>query len=224
MKYKNTIIPIILKAGHILISKQQNLIKSGNPDILAEKYIIIKLKKLYPRYQIISEESYHSEEIKNDYVWVVDPIDGTFSYKNGFSDYAIGIGLIVKGLPSFGVVYAPALNALWYGNSSISMLEKNGEIQRLHMPNIKNISQAKIVVSPSYKNDKRKTIDHELFLWDILPAYCIVKGSSGIVSDFNGSDLFESFVEKSVKKTYKNFICAQNKLGKELLSILQQTP
>jgi 3'(2'), 5'-bisphosphate nucleotidase len=66
----------------------------------------------------ISEETpVESFEIRKtyDYIWLVDPIDGTreFTHRNG--EFTVNIALIYKGEPIFGIVTAPALGVAWMG-------------------------------------------------------------------------------------------------------------
>ncbi|PLX66971.1 MAG: 3'(2'),5'-bisphosphate nucleotidase [Denitrovibrio sp.] len=76
------------------------------------------LQRLDRQYPILSEENKAVEyaERKNwDCFWLVDPIDGTkeFIKKNG--EFTVNIALIENGSPVMGVVYAPALETLYYG-------------------------------------------------------------------------------------------------------------
>lgn len=67
---------------------------------------------------ILSEEgAKHSYEIRKDWklCWIVDPLDGTkeFIKKNG--EFTVNIALVENGIPVFGIVFAPALGILYYG-------------------------------------------------------------------------------------------------------------
>lgn len=48
-------------------------------------------------------------------VFFVDPIDGTTNFVHGHPFWCVSIGLVVRGLPTLGVVVAPALGAEWFG-------------------------------------------------------------------------------------------------------------
>lgn len=69
-------------------------------------------------FPIISEEYPYFpswDERKNwDHVWLVDPLDGTREFIKGSDDYTVNIALIEFGVPVLGVVYAPAINTLYY--------------------------------------------------------------------------------------------------------------
>jgi 3'(2'), 5'-bisphosphate nucleotidase len=90
-------------------------------DLAANAIICDSLKKLYPHIPIISEENKQVEyETRKEweYYWCIDPIDGTkeFIKKNG--EFTVNIALIENNTPVLGVVYAPALNDLYYAKKN----------------------------------------------------------------------------------------------------------
>jgi myo-inositol-1(or 4)-monophosphatase len=81
-------------------------------DLESEKLIKSVLEKEFPDYSFLGEES-GIDEKSGDYLWVVDPLDGTTNYmiKNPFFD--VSIGLVYKGTPILGVVYYPIADDLF---------------------------------------------------------------------------------------------------------------
>lgn len=77
-----------------------------------EEIIISKLQFEFPEHSILSEEEGEIEG-ESEYLWVVDPLDGTtnFSLKNPF--FSISIGLFYKKEPVLGFVYAPMTEELY---------------------------------------------------------------------------------------------------------------
>jgi len=71
----------------------------------AEQAIIAVLKKAYPDYGILAEES--GEQEGNDYQWVIDPLDGTTNFLHGFPQFSVSIALKHKDVLQTGVVYDP---------------------------------------------------------------------------------------------------------------------
>ena len=87
-------------------------------DRLSNKVIIERLMARYPGSNVISEENKQIPyEERKDWtsLWLIDPIDGTkeFIKKNG--EFTVNIALIENGVPTFGVVYAPVPDTLYYG-------------------------------------------------------------------------------------------------------------
>ncbi|MGR9117091.1 MAG: inositol monophosphatase family protein, partial [Gammaproteobacteria bacterium] len=80
-------------------------------DRAAEQDIIRIIKAAYPDHAILAEES--GEHQGNDYVWIIDPLDGTTNFLHGFPVYAVSIALQVKGKIELGVVYDPLRDELF---------------------------------------------------------------------------------------------------------------
>ncbi len=85
-------------------------------DLASNRIICDALEKLTPETPIMSEENKVIDyDIRKtwEYYWCIDPIDGTkeFIKKNG--EFTVNIALIHKNTPVLGVVYAPALNAIY---------------------------------------------------------------------------------------------------------------
>jgi myo-inositol-1(or 4)-monophosphatase len=72
-------------------------------DKAAEKLITEFVKKKYPAHGILAEES--GEMKTGEYLWVVDPLDGTTNFAHGLPVFAVSIGLQKKGKTIIGVVY-----------------------------------------------------------------------------------------------------------------------
>ena len=86
-------------------------------DIENELLIIQGLQKIFPDYDIIGEESVGTGTIPrldpNTPTFIIDPIDGTTNFSQGFWMTCVSIGLCVDGRPVMGVVYVPATEE-WY--------------------------------------------------------------------------------------------------------------
>ncbi|WZL71950.1 inositol monophosphatase family protein [Clostridiaceae bacterium 35-E11] len=81
-------------------------------DERSEKYIIEAIKKHYPGHRILSEEA-GNFQIESDYLWIVDPLDGTTNYAQGLPIFAISIALQYKEDTVLGVVYIPMLDEMF---------------------------------------------------------------------------------------------------------------
>lgn len=80
-------------------------------DRLVEQEIIQVINYAYPDHSILAEES--GEKKGNDYVWVIDPLDGTTNFLHGYPQYAVSIALKNKGKTEVGVVYDPLRDELF---------------------------------------------------------------------------------------------------------------
>lgn len=114
------------KAGGVVLQsywgKQLDIREKGRAgdlvtevDQQAEIEIISVIKRHLPDHGILAEESGKTGTSDNEYLWVIDPLDGTTNYAHGYPQAAVSVGLMVSGKPIVGVVYNPMLNELWIG-------------------------------------------------------------------------------------------------------------
>ena len=89
-----------------------------SPVSLADKEAEAAIRKLikaeYPNHGIIGEE-YGSTNIDAEFIWVIDPIDGTQSYITGKPLFGSLISLLFEGQSIIGIINMPALNERWVG-------------------------------------------------------------------------------------------------------------
>jgi len=88
-----------LKQRHEIVTKA---------DTGSEKIILGWFKKYTPAFSVLSEESGFNK-IKSDYLWVVDPLDGTTNFRVHNPLFSVSIALYYKRQPLVGVVYVPYL-------------------------------------------------------------------------------------------------------------------
>ncbi|MFA6525697.1 MAG: inositol monophosphatase family protein [Patescibacteria group bacterium] len=81
-------------------------------DYRAEKIILKHIKQNYPDHSILSEEG-GGKKRKSEYLWVVDPLDGTTNYSMGNPLYAVSIALFKNDEVVLGVVFAPFMKELY---------------------------------------------------------------------------------------------------------------
>ena len=81
-------------------------------DQAAEQAIIDIVRKSYPEHGFLAEESGASEE-HAEFVWVIDPLDGTTNFIHGFPQYCVSIGIQQRGALTHAVIYDPARNELF---------------------------------------------------------------------------------------------------------------
>ena len=77
-------------------------------DMAFEKFIRLKIKKNFPKHQIIGEE-YGQNVSNSEFSWVIDPIDGTRSFVIGNPTWSNLISLNYKGRPVVGLANFPVL-------------------------------------------------------------------------------------------------------------------
>lgn len=110
-------------AGKLVIDRLDKVVieksKADKRDICtkveleAEKMIINRIKKKYPRHKIYGEE-YGKIKGESDYIWIIDPLDGTKYYISGIKIFDISIALYNGDSPIIGVVYLPATGDIYF--------------------------------------------------------------------------------------------------------------
>jgi myo-inositol-1(or 4)-monophosphatase len=110
------------EAGHVLIDNVQHSKITNmkdkrdfctNMDIKIEKMVIKGIREFYPDHSIHSEEVGDIEK-KSDYLWVIDPIDGTKQFFKNIPLFAVCIALEYKGELVMGVVFNPSTHHLYH--------------------------------------------------------------------------------------------------------------
>ena len=81
-------------------------------DGAAEEAVIDIVRKAYPEHGFIAEESGESTP-DAEYLWIIDPLDGTTNFIHGFPQYAVSIAVQRRGALEHAVVYDPTKNELF---------------------------------------------------------------------------------------------------------------
>lgn len=166
MDYLNTAIYAAKEAGKILLTLQQkpdlnweekadhySLVTQA--DLEAEKTIMQIIQCEFPAHGILSEESAHS--VAGEWVWVIDPLDGTSGYLRGLKNYSVSISLLHRQTPVLGVVYNPARNELFHAENGKGAF-LNGK--PIRVSKINKLRQAVVTIS---HNDLRMFAVNEQF-------------------------------------------------------------
>lgn len=97
------------------VSRKQHNDFVTEVDQAAEKAIIETLKTAYPDHGFLAEESGASPGLDDDkeFVWIIDPLDGTTNFIHGFPQYSVSIALRHRGQVTQAVVYDPTRNDLF---------------------------------------------------------------------------------------------------------------
>ena len=218
-------------AGNISIDLRNNglkkhIKKDGTPvtngDIEVNNIIINNLKKITSNIPIISEENVDNKNLNLNTFWLVDPIDGTYSYINNQDEFTLNAGLIINKSAIAGIVYAPAINRLFYSYGNNISYEINNDNEKV-INNKKEINK-NLIKAVSYSNKlKPEIIDIHKKLnvkeykkmnsslkfcvvatgefqvyaaeprareWDIAAGHAIIKNSGGVITDFDGKEIY----------------------------------
>lgn len=186
-------------------------------DKLAEEKMRSLIKKEFPTHGIIGEE-FGEENIGSDYIWVLDPIDGTKSFISGALSFGTLIALLKNGNPIIGVINHPVLNEFLVGDNSQAFLND----QKVKMRECRNISDATLLTTDHLNIGKYQNrmgfdnlinevklyrnwgdsygyyllatgfadvmIDPIMNVWDSMALIPIIRGAGGIITDYYGNN------------------------------------
>lgn len=173
------------------------------------------LSRTFPDHGIVGEE-FGSERPDAEFVWYLDPIDGTISFVTGVPLFGTLIGLCYQGTPILGVINQPILNQLCIGTSTHTTL--NGKSIRVGKTN--KIYDATLLTTDFSHISKHQDpesfqalhcqvkqartwgdcygyllvasgradimLDPIMKVWDLMPLIPIIQGAGGVITDWSG--------------------------------------
>ncbi|HEV7590678.1 MAG TPA: 3'(2'),5'-bisphosphate nucleotidase CysQ [Longimicrobium sp.] len=138
-----------------------------------------------PEYGWLSEETKDTpERLSKARLWVVDPIDGTNSFVEGYPEFAISVGLVDRGRAVVGVVLNPATGEMYHAIDGGGAFLNGARIR------VSNTDEASAVrrIAASRWEMSRGELDHFLSPWRVSPlgstAYKMAKVADGSVDVF----------------------------------------
>ena len=175
-----------------------------NSDKKTEKVLINELTKNKKKYSILSEEIGFIKNDDNDYVWVIDPIDGTTNFLHGIPHFCISIGLKFKDEIISGIIFDPIKNEIFYAEKNQGAFFNN---HRIRVSKRKNLDECLFATNKNglSSSDLNARIfgsaaldlayvasgridgyfQNGLNLWDIAAGTLIVKEAGGIVNNYD---------------------------------------
>lgn len=130
-------------------------------DRYSEEKILGILKAEFPDHAILSEESGWYSVANADYVWVIDPLDGTTNYTHGFPVIAVSIGLLYREKPIVGVIFNPIQEELYQAGFGLGALLNQNSINVSKVPSL-----ADSLLASGFAYDRRETKDNN------YPEFC----------------------------------------------------
>ena len=134
-------------------------------DLEVNELIINSIREKYQKvkWHLLSEENgiikFNNEDIKTNWLWVLDPLDGTRDFLQSTSDYALHLGLNYKNKPQIGIVLIPQKEELWISNNKNTWCENRGGLKaKSKLSDRREIHKMKLVTSKNHNNQTLKNI------------------------------------------------------------------
>ena len=129
-------------------------------DLAVNRYILEKLQNELAGedFGYISEETYQKQDGKNnsEWVWIIDPLDGTKDFINKTGEYAIHIALVRNKRPELALVAIPEAEKLYYAvkGGGTFVETRDGNRKSVRVSQRENPQDLTLVVSRSHRNEK----------------------------------------------------------------------
>jgi len=128
-------------------------------DKAADKIISDGLRAAFPEVLLVTEEQADTHGQSADMFLIVDPLDGTKEFIHRRGDFTVNIALVENGVPTRGVVYAPAKNRMFFTDADGQSVEETGAFDKDKIGSNKAISVSKpdnssliVVASKSHRD------------------------------------------------------------------------
>ena len=151
---------------------KSNILKNNNindpvtlADLKVNDLIIQRINKKYKNvsWEILSEENEKIDSINlhpnSDWLWVLDPLDGTKDFIQGTGNYAMHLGLNYKNKSYLGIVLIPEKDELWISDGERVWCEGKDKVKK--NPSVlrnKSLREMVIVTSKNHGNETLKTL------------------------------------------------------------------
>lgn len=168
-------------------------------DHQAENEIIKTLRKAYPDHDILAEESGASatQGRQSEYLWIIDPLDGTTNYLHGFPQFAVSIALQHRGVLTQAVVYDPLRQELFTATRGDGAQLNN---RRLRVTKIKGLDGALLGTGFPFKDLRHLDAYLGMFKAMIPPTAGIRRaGSAALDLAYVASGRLDGFWEIGLK-------------------------
>jgi myo-inositol-1(or 4)-monophosphatase len=139
-------------------------------DNLSEQAIIKIIRRAHPQHAILAEESGTHGGKKEEYLWIIDPLDGTTNYLHGFPQYAVSIALKHRGRLQLGVVYDPFKDEMFCASQGDGATLNSHRIRVSQLP---DLNGALLGTGVPYRPEQ----DFEAYL---LTLKALIKNTAGV--------------------------------------------
>jgi myo-inositol-1(or 4)-monophosphatase len=155
-----------LAAGAVLqgyLGKLEDaVIEKGRPgdlvtaaDKASEAVVLEIMHRHFPQHSILAEESGKIGNQDNEFLWAIDPLDGTTNYAHQYPFFAVSIGLLINGVPQVGVIYDPLHDELFRAAAGLGATRNRRLIK---VSETSELSKSLLVTGFAY--DRRETSDN----------------------------------------------------------------
>lgn len=180
---------VLRKAGKLVLEKFGNIQKYEQKnehaqivtevDIASERLIVSEIERHYPTNSIIAEESGFKEK-NSEYIWIIDPIDGTSNYANGIPWFGIMIARCKNWIPDIAGIYLPITGEIYLASKGSGSFKNGNKIAK---PRVIDLSQSLINYSLDANNDIKKTELEARIIKNLIPKIRNIRSTNSILDE-----------------------------------------
>ncbi len=242
---------------HVQISVKNDIELLTQADKKCQQIIINRIRETFPDHGFIGEEGNAGRPFKQpptgkeQFWWVIDPIDGTNNFAYGILLFAVSIGVIYEGQPIAGVIFDPATDSMYTavkggpaGLNGKTIKTNQNEINRFTSIGIESYLGSKIpgwaekIMGQTRFRSLGSTALHLAYtakggfagmvakspkLWDIAAGAIIAESADAVISGWNGEKIFPMDLNTYSGQEIK-IIASNKKIYPELLEMVKNQP
>lgn len=166
------VIMAIYAGGSTEVQHKEDASPVTKADLAAHRVLAAQLAPLLPVCPVVSEEDAGSQAFRQQSgrFWLIDPLDGTkeFIARNG--EFTVNIALVVDGQSVLGVVYAPAIDAMYWGGLGLGAFRCVANEKVAIKVSSGEAGSCRVVASKSHLNDETQSFIERLGAVSLIQA------------------------------------------------------
>jgi myo-inositol-1(or 4)-monophosphatase len=153
--------------SHVFDTKSSPVDLVTAADVALDALITEAIRAVFPAHSIYSEESAAGPLPQVEWLWVIDPLDGTTNFAHRVPFFGVNIALAHQGAPVLGITFEPLTGQVfWAEQGRGAWLRKDGEEQRLRVSPASELSRS--LLATGFPADRRTNPDNNLAEFNAL--------------------------------------------------------
>nr|XP_009590604.1 phosphatase IMPL1, chloroplastic isoform X1 [Nicotiana tomentosiformis] len=154
------------------VNKPRNVTYKGLTDLVtdtdksSEVAILEVVRKNFPDHLILGEEGGIIGDSSSDYLWCIDPLDGTTNFAHGYPSFAVSVGVLFRGKPAAATVVEFVGGPMCWNTRIFSAAAGKGAFangEKIHVSGTDKVEQSLLVTGFGYDHDDPWATNMELF-------------------------------------------------------------
>lgn len=154
------------------VNKPRNITYKGLTDLvtetdkMSESAILEVVRKNFPDHLILGEEGGITGDSSSDYLWCIDPLDGTTNFAHGYPSFAVSVGILFRGKPAAAAVVEFVGGPMCWNTRIFSAVAGGGAFcngQKVHVSGTDTVERSLLVTGFGYDHDDAWSTNIDLF-------------------------------------------------------------